>query len=220
MQKAPDSCESGAFIWCRRDESNTRPSHYELRHKLLPTVANCCLHSRQRYFNSLQSCGFLPKFPSNCDIAVTRRVAPNTHQCALMAALLAWANFGNDSHNCGIPYEATHGWQTQKSTQELQRTITSSVGLGVPPLQPRLPCGLFGVDASPLGRSRPEAVRWRNATVGMPSGHTHVVVRCPACGISRRNRGCLDQPDWREQTQGVVSRPRTFRHPATAVWNQ
>ena len=28
-KKAPDSCESGAFIWCRSDESNTRPSHYE-----------------------------------------------------------------------------------------------------------------------------------------------------------------------------------------------
>ena len=29
MRKAPDSSESEAFIWCRRDESNTRPSHYE-----------------------------------------------------------------------------------------------------------------------------------------------------------------------------------------------
>jgi len=29
QEKSPDSCESGLFIWCRRDESNTRPSHYE-----------------------------------------------------------------------------------------------------------------------------------------------------------------------------------------------
>ena len=28
-EKAPVSCETGAFNWCRRDESNTRPSHYE-----------------------------------------------------------------------------------------------------------------------------------------------------------------------------------------------
>lgn len=51
MQKVSDPCESEAFIWCRRDESNTRASHAKALQSA--AIEGLTVHGLRRSFSLL-----------------------------------------------------------------------------------------------------------------------------------------------------------------------